>query len=161
MRGLDRAVALLLDEGGLVDQEVGVVRGDRQRRGRRRVAGDHQLAARAGGPHDLLGRDSVDALPALQAPEVGTGAHAQALGQRGVEAAGTLLLEQRVAQGRDPVLDREGRHPVAVALDGVAGRQLVDLERIGDAAHHRAQQPHQLPQPGRAVDRQRHLAQGT
>ena len=40
-------------------------------------------------------------------------------------AAGALVLHQRVAVRAHPVVHLEGGHAVAVALDGVAGAQLV------------------------------------
>src|SRR3954451_4034036 len=64
--GLERALALLLHERRLVDEDVGAVGGDADHLARRRVAREHDLAAGAVGADHLLGTDAVDGLPALQ-----------------------------------------------------------------------------------------------
>src|SRR3954468_13388576 len=68
--GLEGALALVLDEGRLVDEQVRAVGGDPDHVARRRVAREHDLAPRPLRPDDLLGPHAVDGLAALQAPEV-------------------------------------------------------------------------------------------
>src|SRR4051794_32237126 len=86
--GLLRALGLLGGERRLVDEDVGLVGDHLEHLRRARVAGDDDLAARPVGADDLLGRDAVDRLAALEAAEVRAGRDAEALRERGVEAAG-------------------------------------------------------------------------
>ncbi len=65
-----------------------------------RVAGDHELAPLARGAHHLLGRHTVDGLPALQAPEVRPGRHAELLGERA--GPGARAGSPRPARTRRP-----------------------------------------------------------
>ena len=65
---------------------------------------------RCSGPMTCSGAYVADRLAALQPPEVGTGLDAEPLRQLGVEATGTGILEQCVADARAGVrwLDRKG-----------------------------------------------------
>ena len=156
--GLQGALELLVGEGRLVDEDVGLVRGDLEHLARRRVARQHDLAPRAIGAHDLLGMHAVDDLAALQASEVGPEGHAQARRQLGVEAARARLLDDRVAEGAAAVAHVERRHLVAVVGDLVAGLEIDDVERVAQAPVDDPHRAHERDGAGRAVDGQRRLA---
>lgn len=83
---------------------------------------------------------------------------AEPVGRGRVEAAGPLVLDEGVADRRDAVVEREGAQLVAVAAQAVAGLQLDELHRVGEAPVDRAQRRHRPLQAGRAVDRQRQVA---
>ncbi len=106
--------------------------------------------------HDLSRLDrplaALDGLAALQAAEVGTLGDAELAGALGVEAAGALLLGEQVAEGSDPVLDRERLDRVIAEAHAGAGLELVDLDRVADAADDPAERREQVAQPGRPGD---------
>ena len=93
---------------------------------RGRVAAVDDPAARPVRPHDLLGSDAVDGLAALQAAEVRPFGDAQPARRRDVEAARPVVLDERVAVGLDPVLDRERRDLEAVEADLGVRLELLD-----------------------------------
>ena len=66
-------------------------------------------------------------LAALQSAALGARRDAERLGLLDVEAAGPLVLDERVADRGHAVVDREGEDPVLVALSSVSGAQLLDL----------------------------------
>src|SRR5215208_16560 len=94
--GLARAGAFVLQERGLVDEEVGLVRVDLDGLARPRVAGDDDAAPRAGRADDLLGLHAVDLLPTLEPAERGALGDAERAGGVRVEAAGPVVLHERV-----------------------------------------------------------------
>ena len=67
MRRNARTIDLIINKSGLVNEHIGFVRRDSQRLARLGVAGQHHLSPLALGAHDLIGRDAVDSLAALQA----------------------------------------------------------------------------------------------
>ena len=122
-----RASASSSHERRLVDEQVGLVGDERAScRSRRGVAGEHDAPAAARLAHHLLGR--VDAVltvsPRCEAAEVGAGRDAELLRALRVEAAGALVLDQRVADRAPAVVDRERGDPVAVAVELVVRLQL-------------------------------------
>ncbi len=159
MRGLARALGLLLREGRLVHEQIRLMSGDRERLARRGVAGEHDLAALPHRSHHLLGRYAIDALPALQAAEVGPGPHPQLLRQARVELPRARLLDERIPEGCLAAVahgDRGDR--VAVALDALRGRQLDDAQLVRQTAIDDSHRPHQLYKPARPVHDQRLVA---
>ena len=79
---------------------------------------------------------SVTELAALQRAALGTGGHAERVGRVDVEPAGPRVLDDRVAERRDPVVNRERENPVAVALERFTGAELLDLDRVAQLADH-------------------------
>src|SRR6202012_2870926 len=96
--GLGRAFALLLGERRLVQQQIGLVAGDRERLARRRVARDHDLSPRARRTEHLLGADPPDRLSALQAPELRTRDDAERGGGVRVELTWPRVLVDHVPE---------------------------------------------------------------
>ena len=90
----------------------------------------------AGLPHHLLGADRPaapgDRLAALQGGEGRAFGHAEPLRRLEVEAAGPLVLDQRVAAGAHAVLDLEGADLGALELHHVAGLELDQVEPEAD-----------------------------
>ena len=108
--GLQRAVALLGGERRLVDEHVGAIGGHTHHVARRRVAREHELASVARlAPRPARARTPLTDLAALQPPEVRAGRNAELGRQLGVEAAGTVLLDQRVPEGARRGGGRGGR----------------------------------------------------
>ena len=145
---------LRLGERRLVHQQVGVARDEGEPLARRRVARNHDAPSRPRRADYLVGGDAVDRLATLEAPEVGPGADTQRRGRVCIEAAGALVLDERVAEARPAVLDRERLDLVAVERNNVVPLEHVGHEVVGQPAqrrHHRAEQPIQA---ARAVDRQ-------
>ena len=136
-------------------EHVGLVRGGAQRVARRRVAREDDAPAAPLGAHDLLGRDAVDDLAALQAPEGGPGGHAQPRREPGVEAPGPGLLDERPAEGRPAVAGGEGLHRVAVEGDVVAGLDLGDRELVAETAGEPPDDREQVARAGRPEEVQR------
>src|SRR5262249_52381610 len=128
--GLERAVALLLGEGRLVNEQVGAlgVRADHVARGR--VARDDDPAARALRSDDLFGPDAVDGLAALEAAEVRAERDAELGRELVVEAARARVLDDRVAERVGAVADVEGGDLVAVVLHALPRVELDDAERV-------------------------------
>src|ERR1700684_3870350 len=107
------------------------MRGDRERVARLGVAGQDDLAPLALRPHDLLGRDAVDRLAALQAAEVGAGLDAEARCELRVEMAGARSLDDRVAERRrGSVADWNRGDQVAVALHRLGPLELDALQLV-------------------------------
>ena len=100
----DTAVRLGLREGRLVDEEIGPARVLLDLLAGAGVAGEDDPPAAARLPDHLLGPDAVDRLARLQAAEVGPGAQAEPDRRVGVEAAGPRVLDQRIAEARQPVV---------------------------------------------------------
>ncbi len=140
-------------------EDVGVRGVDLDALDRRGVAGVDDPATGAILPHDLLGRDAVDRLAALQAAEVR--ALGDPEGARGldVEAPGPVVLDEGVAVGLDAVVDRErGDHEVAEA-DLLVVLELDHVQGIPGPPDDRSQRlPEELLQAGRAEDVQRPVA---
>ena len=139
MAGLARAAALVLAEGRLVHEQVGAGRVDLDRLDGRGVAGVDDPAARAVLPHDLLGRDAVDGLSALQATEVRALGDAERACGLDVEAARPVVLDERVAVGLDAVVDRERRDHEVAEADLLVVLELDHVERIPGAPDDRSQ----------------------
>ena len=110
---------------------------------------------RRSGPDDLLGRDAVDDLAALQAPEGRPGGHAQPRREPGVEAPGPGLLDERPAEGRPAVAGGEGLHRVAVEGEVVAGLDLGDRELVAEPAGEPPDDREQVARAGRPEEVQR------
>jgi hypothetical protein len=156
---LHGAIALLLGERGLVDEQVRPVRGDPHGVGRCGVAGDDQLAPRPRRAHDLIRRHPADRLAALQPPEVRPGHDAQALRLGRVEFTGALVLPQHPGQGRDAVLDADGRQRVTVAAHLGTRLHLLDRQLVAHPAVDRTLHDlHQLAQAARPPHGERALA---
>ena len=100
----------------------------------RGVAGVDDPAARSVLADDLLGRDAVDGLAALEAAEVGAFGDAEAPRGLDVEAARAVVLDERVAERLDAVLDGEARDDEAVEADLLVGLELDHVERVAGAA---------------------------
>ena len=60
--------------------------------------------------------------------------NAQTVGDLDVEAAGPALLDQRIAEPRDAVVDAERLDGIAVSLEPVSGRELDEVELVGELA---------------------------
>ena len=152
------ALGVLVQERRLVDEHVGAVGGDDDRVGRRRVTADDDAPAGARLAHDLLGRDVVDRLAALQAAEVGPRHHAEALRELGVEAAGARVLDERVAERGPAVADGERDDLEVVAAHRLVGLEVADRHAVARAPVDRPQALEQRARAGRAVDGQRLVA---
>ena len=98
MAGLGGALGLLVGERRLVDEHVGLVRGDPHRVARHRVPGDDDLAPGAARAHHLLGLTPRIVSPRCTRPNSGPGVSPRRGRLRRVEGAGPLRLEQRVAK---------------------------------------------------------------
>ena len=107
------------------------------------------------GPDDLLGRDAVDDLAALQAPEGRPGGHAEPRRETRVEAPGPRLLHEGPAEGRAAVAGGEGLHGVAVEGDVVARLELGDRELVAEPAREPADDREQVARAGRPEEVQR------
>ena len=93
VRRLLRALALLLAEGRLVDEQLGALREVDVRERRRGVAGDEHLPPGARRPEHLLRRHDAavgerDRLAGLEPAALGARRDAERVGGRDVEAAG-------------------------------------------------------------------------
>src|SRR4051812_3729808 len=121
--GFRRALDLLLGEGGVVNQQVGV--GGRGDGGgaRRGGAGDRERAARPGRAHHPGGGDGarlpLRRLASLQGGIGRSFGHTGGRGGGGVEASRPLRLDQRVAERAAAVSRLEGTDLVAVTRDRV------------------------------------------
>src|SRR4051794_338472 len=93
--GLAGALAVVLAEGRLVDEHVGVIGVDLGGLGRLGVAGVDDPAARTVLANDLVGVYAVDGLAPLEAPEVGARLDAQGLRGLDVEPARPVVLDER------------------------------------------------------------------
>ena len=157
-----RALDLLLGEARVVDEQLRLVRGDPGHLAGRGVAADDELAPRARLAHHLARVDragaALDALAALEALELGARRNPEPLGRLGVEPAGALVLDQRVAVRAHPVLDLERPHLVAVVTHGLRGPELDQLDLVADPPEDPPQGFEELDQPGRADDPQRPVA---
>src|SRR3954468_6978327 len=147
--GLERALALLLDERRLVDEDVGAVGRDANHLAREAVPRDHNAPARPVGPDHLVGSHAVDRLAALEAPEVGAELDADLHRELVVEAPRPVLLDDRVAEGLRAVADVEGADLVAVVLDRLPRLELDDAERVAEPAVDDAHGAHELGRSGR------------
>src|SRR5262249_20083985 len=127
------------------------------------VARDHELPARARRTEDGVRRDRPpvrerDRLAALEQPALRTGRDAERVRGRDVEAARAVVLDERVADGRDAVRDLERLDPVVAALEDLAGPQLDELVLVGELPEDPAERAEQVTEARRPVDRDRELA---
>ena len=99
-----------------------------------------------------------DRLAALQLPALGAVGHAERIGGLDVEPARPLVLDERVADRGNAVLDREDEQLVAVALERRARAQLLQLEPVRQPPEDAAQVAEEVAEPRRPVDRERHVA---
>ena len=125
VRRLTGALALVVAERRLVDEQLGVVREVDVVERRRGVARDQHLAARARRAEHLIRRHDAavverDRLAGLQAPALGAGRHAERVGLRDVEAARPRLLDERVAERRHAMRHLERDDAVLAAVEHVA-----------------------------------------
>ena len=134
--GLQRPDVLGVDEGRFVNQDVHRPRGRLEGGTGARVPADDQAAPRPRRPQHLvwvnLSPADDDGHAALELAEERSLRNAERDGFLGVELAGSLGFPQEIAEGRDPMLDRDRRHVPAVHRDLVAAFQLMneDLEAL-------------------------------
>ena len=147
-----------------MDQELGAAGGLDGRGAGRGVAGDDDGPARPRLPHHVGRADrpvgAGHGLATLEGGEVGAFGDPEPLRLLGVEAAGPLELDQRVAAGANAVLDRKRLDLAAIDVDPVPGLDLDQVEREAEAADEPAEGPEEVLEAGRAVDRQRLVAVG-
>ncbi len=132
--GLHRPILLLVDEGGLVDQQVGPAGRLHQRRHRPGIARIDHFPARPRGAHQLLGTDlpavvQANVLAPMDLAPERPFWHAQLPGQIGVEPPLPDVLDQGPADGVGPVLGGKRHQVVLLALEHVARLHLEDLHR--------------------------------
>src|SRR3954452_9498258 len=156
--GLLRARGLLGRERRLVDEDVGLVGDHLEHLRRAGGARDEEPWGPAVGADDLLGRDAVDRLAALEAAEVRAGRDPEALGELGVEAPGPRVLDEGVRERRAAVARVDRVDLVAAALDHLARLELDDVQRVAQPPVDDAHELHDLAQRRGAVDGQRDLA---
>src|SRR5581483_6465280 len=94
-------------------------------------------------------------LAALEDPAFATGRNAERVGRLDVEAARAVVLDERVAERRDAVVERERVDAVLAALELLAHVELDEGEPVRQPAEERAQPREQLLEAARAVDRER------
>ena len=135
---LPRALALVGEERRLVDEHVRAP-GRLDDRGRgRRVPAEHELATGPRRAEHLLRRHDRTVgerhrLSALEPPALRPVRDAELVRDLHVEAARPLVLDERVAERRHAVVDRERLERVAAPLEP---RARVELDRL-----HRVRQP--------------------
>ena len=157
------ALALLVGEARVVDEQLGAVGGGERRAAGCRVAGDDdpppapRLPYHLPRAHDRSVR-SLHLLSALEPPEVGTVGDPEPRRRLGVEVTGPIVLDQRVAVGAGAVLDRIALDPVAVVLDRLTGLELDEVDLVRQPAEEQSQRLEQLDQAGWAEDLERPLA---
>ena len=145
-----------------MDEQVGLVRGLTTTRGRRGVAGQHDLAARSSRAEHRVGGDhpavaSVIGSPPWSNPTLPAGRDAERVRGVDVEAAGPLVLDERVADRGDAVIDGERLDAVLAALERLPRLELDELERVREPPEERPQLREQVLQPLRPVHRERRL----
>ena len=159
---LARAAALVLGERRLVDEDVGAVRClDDVWRGRG-VAGQREFPPRPSRTeHRVRGDDRAvgqrQRLARLEHPALPAGGHAERVGRGDVEAARPLVLDERVAERADTVLDGERLDHILTALEPLARRQLDERERVRQPPEERTQRSEEVADPKRPVHGQRQL----
>ena len=163
MPGLPRTVAVLVEERRLVDEDVGAGEEHADCIRRSGVAGVHDGPTGPRRPDELLGlhRSPVgerDRLPALQGASLGPERDAERVGDRVVEAAGPLALDERVSERGHAVLDGKRADVVAVARQDVAGAKLDELDGVRELPEHLPERGVEVAEPGRPVDGERHVA---
>ena len=160
---LEGALPLVLQEGGLVDEQVRATCGFEDGLGRRRVAGDDHRAPGPRRPEHLVGRDGRpvrerDGLAALERAALRPERNAEPVGGLDVELPRAVVLDERVADRRDAVPHGERDEAVVAAVERLPGVELLELVAVGEPAEDPLQRPEQLDEAGRAVDRDRHVA---
>ena len=158
MGRLGRALAVLVEERALVDEQVGAAGGDDRAVAWPGIAGEHDPAAAAGRTHHLAGLDPAHGLAALQLPELRAGRRAEGGGALGVEPAGPVVLDEHVANGRAAVARRERLQPVAVEPQRLVDVELLDLQRVAEAPEGRLDPLEHAPQPGMSEELERTVA---
>ena len=157
------ALALVLEERRLVDEQIGAGRRLDDRSRRRGVPGDHELPAGPGGPSTSSGctiaaAGERDRLAAPAGRPLGAGGTPSASAASTSKRPGRVVLDERIADRRDAVVDGERHEAVAVAVERVAGLELHELVRIREPAEDAPQRCEELDEARRPVDRDRHLA---
>jgi putative nucleotidyltransferase with HDIG domain len=167
MQRLLGPLGLLRREGRFVDEDVRVLCRVQHGRGRTGIAGDHDAAPRARRAEHLFRSDNVPSgelhrLAALELPEQRSGRNAERHGSFHVESARAGRLGERIAVGRDAVLDREGKDAVVATVEDVSGPQLHEVDLVRELPEDPFEDAEELDEPRRAVDGQRKLpaAQG-
>src|SRR5439155_20942228 len=112
VRGLVRALPLVLEEGRFVDQQVGPACGFENGRRDGGIPGDNDRPAGARVTEDLIRSDDATVYKrqcraALEHPALGPRRYAERVGRGDVEASRSVVLDQRVADRRDAVRDPE------------------------------------------------------
>ena len=110
------------------------------------------------GPTTCSGFTPPTSSPRWSRPKSGPSVHAERPRGRGVEAAGPVVLHERVAVGGPAVLDGERGDEVAVEVDLLVGLELLDAQRVTGAAEHEAHRLDQPAQAGRPVEDELALA---
>ena len=157
-----RALPLVGEKRRLVDEELRPGRGVDDACRRRRVAGEDELAARSSRaehllrPHLATVREG-DGLAALEDAALGAVRDAEPVRRLDVEASRAHVLDERVADGRDAVVDRERLQPVPVPLEARARLELDRLQRVGEPPEDAPERAQQVPKARRPVDREREL----
>ncbi len=128
----------------------------------RRIAGQDELPTGARRAEDVLGRHDGAALERnglspLKHAALRPVRHAEPVSGADVEAARALGLDERIADGRNPVIDREDLETVVAAIERRAGLQLDQLERVRQAPEHAPERGEEIAQATRSVDREREL----
>jgi hypothetical protein len=163
VRGLVGALAFLLGERGLVNEDVGALGNLEHRRRRCRVARQYDRPPGPRVAQHLFGHDpsavaQYDGFPGLKAAEVRPRLHAERLGCRHVEAPRPGHLDEGIAVRRHAVGDSEHDHAVVAAVEHVAVVELDELESVRKPPEDALQRREQVGEPRRAVNRQRRLA---
>ena len=137
-------------ERRLVDEQVGAARGLEHRLGtarcRRRSRPSGRVAASPSTCSGVTTRPSGERhrLAALERAALGPVRDAERVGGLDVEPARPVVLDERVADRRDAVRDREGDEAVVAAVERVARGELDELVRVGEPAEDPAQRAEQL-----------------
>jgi hypothetical protein len=163
VQSLVGALAFLLRERRLVDENVGLTGCLENRARGTRVPGQNDLSAGSRRAENLLRAHrfpvgKLDSIAALQAPEERTFRDAESLRSVEVEAAGPGVLHERIAVRRQPMLDCKRFDPVVLPVEAVPGPELLQRELVAEASEHAPENSEELPEARRPVDGQGHLA---
>jgi hypothetical protein len=158
-----RADLLLVGEGAVVNEDLGILSNLEDRPGRPRVACEHDLPAPPRRPEHLLWPD-LDAvvqghpLAALERAEERPGGNAERGRRLDVEAARPSALDYGVADRGAPMVDAERDDPILAAIELVSGTELHELVAVREFPEDASERFEELEEPGRPVDGERQLA---